>query len=220
MGLLIVAEGMEFSGKSTFAQALAEYLNKKGYPTITTFEPGGTALGLEMSRLTKYPRRYLDQDLNETTRTLMFNAARSENLEKVILPALAEGKHVVCDRFLWSTLVYARPGYREEILAAHKLFQNNIQHDFLFLNDLDYSTFIERRGFRGNLDEIEESLHHRFETMRTDYLTLGENDRNCMILNQNLSVADKVVTAYTRLRRRLTDDRRRTAACKADHVRG
>lgn len=211
MSMLIVIEGMEFSGKSTFAGALTQHLNDRGYPAISTFEPGGTALGSEMSRLTKFPRRYLDQDLNETTRTLMFNASRSENLEKIILPALAEGKHVVCDRFLWSTLVYARPGYTEEILAAHKLFQGNIQHDFLFLNDIDYSTFLQRRGYRGNLDEIEETLHSRFETMRTDYLTLAENDRNCMILNQTLSVTDKVTTAYDRLRRRLSDDCRRTA---------
>jgi len=219
MAKLIVAEGLDFAGKSSFVEKFVEKLNKSGYPAIHTYEPGGTNFGNEISKITKYPRRLFDQDLSELTKITLFNASRIENLEKIILPALAEDKIVVVDRFWWTTLVYADPSIEKEVMQLHKILQGDIRADFTFLCDIDYSTFIERRGFRGNCDEIEDSLFQRFDLMRSRYLDLADKDSNSMVLSQSLSVDEKVMVAYTRLRRRLSDDRRRTAARKADNVR-
>jgi dTMP kinase len=220
MCMLIVAEGLDYAGKSSFVEKFVEQLNKSGFPAIHTYEPGGTNFGNEISKITKYPRRLFDQDLTELTKVTLFNASRLENLDKVILPALAEGKIVVVDRFWWTTLVYAHPSIEQEVMRLHKLLQNDIRADFTFLCDIDYSTFIERRGFRGHSDEIEDDLYHRFDQMRGRYLDLVDRDANSMVLMQSLSVDEKVMVAYVRLRRRLRDASKRFAANEARNVRG
>lgn len=220
MAMLIVDEGLDHSGKSSFGDKFVEKLNASGYPAISSYEPGGTAFGDAVRLMVKNPRRLYDQDLTELTRIVMFNAARIEHLDKVILPALAQGKIVVLDRFWWSTLVYSSLSMENQVLDLHKRLCGNIKADFTFLHDIDYSTFIERRGFRGHSDEIEDKLFEHFDTARNRYLDLADRDPNSMILSQSLSVDDKVMVAFTRLRRRLRDDRRRAFANKASNVRG
>lgn len=220
MGQLIINEGMDFSGKSTFTEALAKKLNEAGYPTITTFEPGGTNFGREISKITKYPRRLFNEDLDELTKVVLFNAARIENVRKIILPALAEGKTVIVDRFWWSTLVYADPSIHDDVLKLHKHLQKDIKANFTFLHDIDFTTYLDRRGLRKKLDEIEESLYPRFDRMRNHFLDLAEKDSNAMTLSQGLSVDEKVNIAFQRLRRRLRDDHRRTLTRQTSDVRG
>lgn len=220
MAMLIVDEGLDYSGKSSFGDAFVKKLNDAGYPAISSYEPGGTPFGDAVRTMVKNPRRLYDQDLTEMTRIVMFNAARMEHLDKVILPALAEDKIVVLDRYWWSTLVYAPLSLESQVLDLHKRLCDNIKADFTFLHDIDYSTFIERRGFRGHSDEIEDKLFNHFDTARARYLDLAERDPNSMILSQSLSVDEKVMVAFTRIRRRLRDDRRRAFANKASDVRG
>lgn len=220
MAMLIVGEGLDYSGKSTFCDALVKKLNDSGYPAVSSYEPGGTPFGDAVRAMVKNPRRLYDQDLTEMTRIVMFNASRMENLDKVILPALAEGKTVVLDRFWWTTLVYAAQSLEDQVIDLHKRLCGNIKADFTFLHDVDYNTFIERRGFRGHTDEIEDKLYQHFDNMRGRYLDLADKDSNSMVLSQSLSVEDKVTVAFTRLRRRLRDDRRRTFANKAIDARG
>lgn len=220
MAMLIVDEGLDYSGKSSFGDAFVKKLNDSGYPAIASYEPGGTPFGDAVRLMVKNPRKLYDQDLTEMTRIVMFNASRMEHLDKVILPALAEGKTVVLDRFWWTTLVYAPVSLEGQVLSLHKQLCDNIKADFTFLHDIDYSTFIERRGFRGHSDEIEDKLFNHFDSARERYLDLAERDPNSMILSQSLSVDEKVMVAFTRLRRRLRDDRRRAFANKASNVRG
>lgn len=220
MSMLIVSEGLDYSGKSSFCNQFVDKLNNSGFPAITSFEPGGTAFGDAVRQMVKNPRRLYDQDLTELTRVVMFNASRLEHLDKVILPALAQNKIVVLDRFWWSTLVYSAPSLESQVLDLHKRLCKNIKADFTFLNDIDYTTFIERRGFRRESDEIEDGLFTRFDLVRSRYLDLADRDQNSMILSQNLSVDEKVMVAFTRLRRRLQDDRRRAFANKTRDVRG
>lgn len=219
MAMLIVDEGLDYSGKSSFGDAFVAKLNASGYPAVASFEPGGTPFGNALRTMVKNPRRLYDQDITELTRVVIFNAARMEHLDKVILPALAQDKIVVLDRFWWSTLVYAPLCLDNQVLDLHKRLCDNIKADFTFLHDIDYSTFIERRGFRGVSDEIEDNLYEHFDLMRNRYLDLADKDSNSMVLSQSLSIDEKVTVAYSRLRRRLSDDRRRTVARKADNVR-
>jgi dTMP kinase len=102
-GRFISFEGIDGSGKTTQASMLAEYLEQRGYPVILTREPGGTAVGREISRLVQTPGPEQLSPLAELT--LMF-AARVQHIDHVIAPALARGTHVICDRFADSTIAY------------------------------------------------------------------------------------------------------------------
>ena len=103
MSLFVTFEGGEGSGKSTQAKRLAAKLQRSGYSVTLTYEPGGTPLGEELRRSLKRAR---DTDVSPETELFLFAAARTELTRQVILPALAEGGVVVCDRFSDSTTAY------------------------------------------------------------------------------------------------------------------
>lgn len=102
-GLFISFDGPDGAGKSTQARRLAAWLEGEGYEVVLTREPGGTPGAEDIRRLlvTGDPGRWSPE-----TELLLFNAARRDHVEKCILPALQDGKIVICDRFLDSTLAY------------------------------------------------------------------------------------------------------------------
>lgn len=106
-GLFITFEGTEGSGKSTQARMLAERLRSEGFDVLESQEPGGTPIGVQVRRV------LLDganKELSPTTELLLMFAARSQNVDQWINPALAEGKIVVSDRFTDSTLAFQGAG--------------------------------------------------------------------------------------------------------------
>src|ERR1700737_4329868 len=102
-GLFITFEGPDGSGKSTQLRLLAERLRNNGYEVLESVEPGGTPIGVQIRRI------LLDsanRELSATAELLLMFAARAQNVEQWIMPALAEGKIVLSDRFTDSTLAY------------------------------------------------------------------------------------------------------------------
>ena len=104
----ISLEGGEAAGKSTQIDLLAERLTAKGQRVLVTREPGGTPLGEAVRHLLKHAPE--GHGMSDKTELLLFLAARAELVQKVILPALADGQWVLCDRFLDSTTVYQGAG--------------------------------------------------------------------------------------------------------------
>ena len=102
-GYFISFEGIDGSGKSTQIQKLAEFLGALGFDIVITREPGGSRGGEEIRNLLL--QRNVDRWSAETE-ILLFTAARRDHLERIILPALEEGKIVICDRFTDSTRMY------------------------------------------------------------------------------------------------------------------
>ena len=102
-GKFISFEGIDGCGKTTQAAMLAEYLEHRGYRVLLTREPGGTALGREVSRLVQTPG---PEQLSPLTELALMFAARVQHINHVISPALARGTHVICDRFTDSTIAY------------------------------------------------------------------------------------------------------------------
>ena len=99
-GYFISFEGIDGSGKSTQIQRLANFLKTLDFDVITTREPGGSKGGEEIRNLLLQGN--VDRWSAETE-ILLFTAARRDHLERIILPALEEGKIVICDRFTDST---------------------------------------------------------------------------------------------------------------------
>ena len=102
-GYFISFEGIDGSGKSTQIQKLAEFLEDRDFEIVITREPGGS-IGAEVIR-NLLLQGNVDRWSAETE-ILLFTAARRDHLERIILPALEEGKIVICDRFTDSTRMY------------------------------------------------------------------------------------------------------------------
>lgn len=106
-GCFITVDGGEGAGKTTQLAFMREYLERVGCRVTLTREPGGTALG-EAIRSLLLGHRHDSMAL--TTETLLMFAARAEHLERVIRPALAAGRWVLCDRFTDATYAYQGGG--------------------------------------------------------------------------------------------------------------
>lgn len=99
-GLFIALEGGEGSGKTTLSKSLKEHYESLGYEVMLTREPGGTEIGEKI-------REYvLNNELDSYTELLLFSAARRCNVLNNIVPALDDGKIIICDRYITSTMVY------------------------------------------------------------------------------------------------------------------
>lgn len=99
-GMFIVVEGGDGSGKTTLIKAVEKYLLEKGHNVLTTREPGGIHAAEKIREV------ILNEDIDPITEALLFASARREHLTKKVLPALKEGKIVLCDRFVYSSLAY------------------------------------------------------------------------------------------------------------------
>src|ERR1700689_1792386 len=102
-GLFITFEGPDGSGKSTQARLLAQRLRGEGRVVLEAVEPGGTPIGQQIRRILLDP---VNQELRAVPELLLMFAARAQNVEQSILPALGEGKIVVSDRFTDSSIAY------------------------------------------------------------------------------------------------------------------
>jgi dTMP kinase len=99
--MFITFEGIDGSGKTTQAKLLGEALQRDGLDVVVTREPGGTELGEGIRELLLG-----GADVSSWAEAALFAAARAELVEEVIGPALQRGAHVVCDRYLDSSLAY------------------------------------------------------------------------------------------------------------------
>jgi dTMP kinase len=102
-GFFIAFEGVEGSGKGTQIRMAEEYLRGEGYGVVVTREPGGTDVGERVRQLLLDPTT---GKLDARTEALLFAASRAQTVQAVIRPALAEGKVVICDRYVDSSLAY------------------------------------------------------------------------------------------------------------------
>ena len=165
-GLFITFEGVEGGGKSTQVERLRQALADQGYNVLATREPGGTALGEELRRLVKH----LDPADSPcpAAEVLLMGAGRAQHMERVILPHLAAGGIVICDRFADSTTVYqgfARRISLEFIDAMHRLTVGDRWPDLTLVLDLDPAAGLAR----GRLRSPQAAATDRFETESIEF---------------------------------------------------
>ena len=174
MGRFITFEGIDGSGKSTQARRLAETLRAQGVDTVLTREPGGSPGAEEIRRMVLEgdPSRW-----SAETEVLLFTAARRDHLERLIEPALAAGKTVICDRFADSTRMYqglSRGNLRGKVDALHELMIGR-EPDLTLLIDMDPATGLKRaRGRQGGEERFEDFGLELQTRMRAGFLKLAQ----------------------------------------------
>ena len=173
--LFITFEGGEGSGKTTIIENLEKELIKRGYGVIKTREPGGSKIAEQI--------RNVILDVNNTTldikaEALLYAASRRQHLKEVVIPALNEGKIVLCDRYIDSSLAYqgyARGIGINEVYEMNQFATDGLLPGLTVLIDLDPNKGLER--IRSNhrivnrLDLEKLSFH---EKVRMGYLQVSE----------------------------------------------
>jgi dTMP kinase len=166
-GKFVTLEGIDGAGKSTHGKTVAAMLEAGGRKVLLTREPGGTPLAESLREILLHQAMHL-----ETEALLMF-AARREHLDRLILPALAEGTWIVSDRFTDASFAYQGGGRGLSTARLEDLerwVQGDFQPDLTLLFDLPVATARSRMGRGGKLDRFEREGGPFFERVRQAYL--------------------------------------------------
>lgn len=170
-GLFVAFEGGEGAGKSTQIALAAQWLRTGGHEVCETREPGGTPLGRELRGL------LLDPGSHVTPRaeTLLYGADRAQHVEAVIRPALAEGKVVLSDRYLDSTLAYqgAGRGLGDDARIVTSWATGGLLPDLTVLLDLDPAIGLARAESRAAPDRLESAALSFHQAVRQGFLDLA-----------------------------------------------
>lgn len=164
-GKFITFEGLDGSGKSTQIEKLARSLRAHGVSVTITREPGGTATGEKIREVLLHSAT---SGLSPQAEMALMFASRTQHIHEVILPALAEGRVVLCDRFTDSTEAYQGGGRKlgsKPVLQLHEILCGNLQPDLTILLDNEVSFSVERarRRNRKHKSGRSEKDENRFE---------------------------------------------------------
>lgn len=176
LGRFITIEGGEGAGKSTQIQVVKDYLLTRGNDVVATREPGGTSEGQEIRNLLVSGDKDKWSPLSET---LLILADRAAHLERVIRPALAEGKYVVCDRFFDSTKAYQGVAGGLGLDVIHNLQQpvlGTTLPDVTFLLDIDPEKGLRRAQVRGGELRFESKTLAYHRTLRNAFLDFAAQE--------------------------------------------
>jgi dTMP kinase len=191
-GLFITFEGTEGCGKSTQIKALAARLQGEGQQVLQTREPGGTPLGEAVRNLLQHDAA--GEGMSPEAELLLFTASRAQLTRERILPALAQGEIVLCDRFMDSTTVYqgvARQIDTGAVATINQFAVGQARPDLTILIDLSPEVGMARVHARsdGQLDRMEQEAIEFFQAVRAGYLKLAESEpERFLVLDGSASV--------------------------------
>ena len=172
-GRFITVEGVDGAGKSSQIEVIAQTIRDRGIDLVITREPGGTTTAEKIREI------LLREEMSPKCEMLLMFASRQENLEKVIKPALEEGKWVLCDRFTdasYAYQAYGRNQPKEWIDLLANFVHSDVQPDRTVLFDIDTDLAAARLQRKLDRFEAEEKDFHK--RVREGYLTLARKEPN------------------------------------------
>jgi dTMP kinase len=175
-GIFITIEGPDGSGKTTILQMLAENLEKEGHAVVATREPGGIEIAEQIRKVILDPE---NTAMDPRTEALLYAAARRQHLAEKVKPALKEGKIVLCDRFVDSSLAYqghARGLGIDEVYSINEFAIENMMPAMTLYFDVAPEIGLERinknKGREVNRLDMEKLEFH--QKVREGYMILAE----------------------------------------------
>ncbi len=173
-GAFITLEGPEGAGKSTQVKHLTTLLTERGIDHLVTRDPGGTPLGKKIRRILLTP----NLDVSPRAELLLYQADRAQHVEELIMPALREGKLVICDRYVDSTMAYQGYGRGIDfdlIKELNQIATGGLMPSLTFLFDLDSEEGLSRRHPAGH-DRIEREALDFHIKVRQGYLEMAKQE--------------------------------------------
>lgn len=190
-GFFIVLEGGDGTGKTTQTKLISKHLEDKGFDSIVlTREPGGVDTAEKIRNI------ILNENIDPVTEALLFASARREHLVKKVMPALNEGKIVICDRFLYSSLAYqgyARDLGIDTVYNINSLAVEDCFPDLTIMLDLNAEEgikriFTNREDETNRLDKEGLDFHSK---VREGYKIVSEKYSNeLVIVDASKSIED------------------------------
>jgi dTMP kinase len=205
-GLFIAFEGVEGSGKGTQIRLAKEWLEHEGVDVLVTREPGGTDLGEKLRQI------LLDHDTGHVqprAETLIFAAARTQLVSTVIRPALAEGKVVICDRYIDSSLAYQGWGRgvgEQDVLTLNVWATQGLFPDMVVLLHLEPETGLLRSLEEPDRIEVETGDFHA--KVSDAYLKIAEEHPERFVVIDADDTPDKVHEQVVASLQRVLKDRK------------
>lgn len=187
--MFITLEGSEGSGKTSQVQPLANALRAAGYEVVATREPGGTPIGEQI--------RQVLHDMGNTamhprTEILLFQAARAQHVEQLILPSLAAGKIVICDRFADASMAYQGYGRETDLEKLRQVIDYatcGLKPDLtLFLNVNVEAGLLRRANSGGEWNRLDAEKVAFYQRVCAGYLALAHQEpRRWVAIDANRS---------------------------------
>ena len=163
-GYFITFEGPDGSGKTTVCNAVYQRLKDMGYDVVHTREPGGIEIAEKIRDIILDPQNVM---MDAKTEALLYAASRRQHLVEKVIPSIEDGKVVICERFVDSSLAYQGYGRElgfDEVLSINKFAMGDYFPDMTVYLDVDEKTGLERikdRAFKDRLDQESIDFHHR-----------------------------------------------------------
>ena len=185
---IIVFEGIEGSGKSYHILNVSRYLKKKGIDHIKIREPGGSVNSEKIRKIILSNK----SSFNKTTDTLLYLAARSENIN--LLKKNFRKKIILVDRFIDSTIAYQHYGQGVELELINKINKyllENLKIDFTFLNIVNNKNMVKRLKLRKSLNRYDKFEIKFYSKVQNGFLKLSKkNIKKYEIVNSNLDIEE------------------------------
>lgn len=200
-GLFITIEGPDGAGKTTVLNELFPRLQMIAQKEIIkTREPGGVLIAEKIRQIILNPDH---RQMDERTEALLYAAARRQHLVEVIMPALNEGKIVICDRFVDSSLTYQGAGRRigmKEIAQINEFATEGLEPDFTLYLDVDSDTGLRRiqNHRKQDVDRLDLEGLEFHQRVRHAYLKLAEeNPVRIHRIDAKMSLQEVVESSYS-----------------------
>lgn len=198
-GCLIVCDGNNGAGKSSVIRAIEEFLLSQNHEVIVTREPGGTRIGERIRNVVLDPDT---PELCDTTELLLFAAARAQHLKEKIIPAIEDGKIVVCDRFTPATVAFQHYGRGiplSLVQSINSFALEGFSPDLNIILDVDPEIGMKRVASRGEgLDRMEMQKLEFLTRAREGFLRQAEESPETFVVidaSQTFEVVSKDVLA-------------------------
>jgi dTMP kinase len=203
LSLFITFEGPDGSGKTTQAQLLYEYLQKRGYPVFLTREPGGTGIGDQVREVL---HSLENTEMLPRTEILLYSASRAQLVGQIIRPHLVRGEIVLCDRYADSTLAYQGYGHGLDLQVLQVITAfatSGLKPDLTIYLDMDVEEGLRRKlaahqtgeAEWNRMDQQELAFHRR---VRQGYLQMAAAEPERWVIieaAQPVDVAQRAIRA-------------------------